>query len=95
MILIFKSIFGDIKNKNIIIRCIADIPLFFPPEYQSHFQILEKERHELLTNKFAIYFFELRKLKKSQKGKQLEDWLNLINSEKRSKTVEESCKKIP
>ena len=36
-----------------------------------------------MTDKFSIYFFELRKLKKSQKGKPVEDWLNLINAEKK------------
>ena len=44
---------------------------------------MEKERKELLTDNFSIYFFELRKLKKSQKGKPMEDWLNLINAEKK------------
>ena len=72
----------DYLKKTICIN-IINFNLFTSPEYQSHFQILEKDRKELLTDKFSIYFFELRKLKKSQKGKPVEDWLNLINAEKK------------
>ena len=75
---------------------IINFNLFTSPEYQSHFQILEKERKELLTDKFSIYFFELRKLKKSSKGKAVEDWLNLINAEKKEDLMAlEMSTKIP
>ena len=75
---------------------IINFNLFESPEYQSHFQILEKERKELLTDKFSIYFFELRKLKKSSKGKAVEDWLNLINAEKKEDLMAlEMSTKIP
>ena len=66
---------------------IINFNLFTSPEYQSHFQILEKDRQELLTDKFSIYFFELKKVKKSQKGKPVEDWLNLINAEKKEELM--------
>lgn len=57
---------------------------------------MEKDRKELLTDKFSIYFFELRKLKKSQKGKPVEDWLNLINAEKKEDLMAlEMSTKIP
>ena len=57
---------------------------------------MEKERKELLTDNFSIYFFELRKLKKSQKGKPMEDWLNLINEEKKEDLMAlEMSTKIP
>ena len=75
---------------------IINFNLFTSPEYQSHFQILEKERKELLTDKFSIYFFELKKLKKSSKGKPVEDWLNLINAEKKEDLMAlEMSTKIP
>ena len=77
----------DYLKKTICIN-IINFNLFTSPEYQSHFQILEKDRKELLTDKFSIYFFELRKLKKSQKGKPVEDWLNLINAEKKEDLIE-------
>ena len=50
-------------------------------DYHSHFKILESERKELLTDKFAIHFFELKKVGKYKKNKRMEDWLNLINAE--------------
>ena len=49
--------------------------------YHSHFQVIEKDRHELLTDKFSIHFLELKKLKKYKLGKPVEEWLNLINAE--------------
>ena len=85
----------DSLRKTICIN-IINFNLFESPEYQSHFQILEKERKELLTDKFSIYFFELRKVKKSQKGKPVEDWLKLINAEKEEELMAlEMSTKIP
>ena len=60
---------------------IINFNLFDCEDYHSHFRILENERGELLTDKFAIHFFELKKLKRSGKNKRMEDWLNLINAE--------------
>ena len=76
----------DSLKKTVCIN-IINFNLFTSPEYQSHFQILEKDRQELLTDKFSIYFFELKKVKKSQKGKPVEDWLNLINAEKKEELM--------
>ena len=76
----------DLLKQTICIN-IINFNLFDSLEYQSHFQILEKDRHELLTDKFQIYFFELRKLKKSSKGKAVEDWLNFINAEKKEELM--------
>ena len=42
---------------------------------------MEKYRHEILTDKFGIHFFELKKLSKFKKNRRMEDWLNLINAE--------------
>ena len=76
----------DSLKKTVCIN-IINFNLFTSPEYQSHFQILEKDRQELLTDEFSIYFFELKKVKKSQKGKPVEDWLNLINAEKKEELM--------
>ena len=35
----------------------------------------------MLTEKFAIHFFELKKLGTFKKNRRMEDWLNLINAE--------------
>ena len=50
-------------------------------EYHSHFEVLERNRIERLTDRFAIHFFELKKVKKSKNPKPVEDWLELINAE--------------
>ena len=60
---------------------IINFNLFECEDYHSNFKILESERKELLTDKFAIHFFELKKVGKYRKNKRMEDWLNLINAE--------------
>lgn len=54
---------------------------FSCPDYHSHFKVLETERHEVLSEKFSIHFFELKKIKSAARNKPMEDWLNLINAE--------------
>jgi predicted transposase/invertase (TIGR01784 family) len=60
---------------------IIDFKLFDCDNYHSSFKILENTRHELLTDKFGIHFFELKKVNKYKQNKRMEDWLNLINAE--------------
>ena len=60
---------------------IINFNLFDCEDYHSHFRILENERGELLTDKFAIHFFELRKLNSCKKNRRIEDWLKLIDAE--------------
>ena len=60
---------------------IINFDLFECENYHSIFSILEHERGEVLSDKFAIHFFELRKLDRSKKNKRMEDWLNLIDAE--------------
>ena len=60
---------------------IINFNLFECEDYHSNFKILESQRNELLTDKFAIHFFELKKVGKYRKNKRMEDWLNLINAE--------------
>lgn len=71
--------YGDLR-KTICINIINFNP-FSCKEYHSHFQVLGKNRHEVLSDKFDIHFFELRKIKKAPQNKPMEDWLNLINAE--------------
>lgn len=50
--------------------------------FHSCFRVMEQNRHEILTDKMEIHFFELKKLsKKLDKNNMLELWLKLINSE--------------
>lgn len=55
--------------------------MFECEDYHSHFKIKEIERGEVLTDRFAIHFFELKKIKSAARNKPMEDWLNLINAE--------------
>lgn len=61
---------------------IVNFNLFDCPDYHSHFKIMEKNRHKVLSDHFAIHFFELKKIgKHPNKDKPLELWLQLINAE--------------
>ncbi len=60
---------------------IINFNLFDCDNYHSHFIIREKERDEMLTDKFAIHFFELKKVGKYKKNNRMEDWLTLIDAE--------------
>ena len=71
--------YGELKQT--ICINIINFDLFDCDDYHSHFRVMENERHEILTDKFAIHFFELKKLSKFKKNRRMEDWLNLINAE--------------
>ena len=60
---------------------IINFNLFDCDNYHSHFLLKEKERDEVMTDKLAIHFFELKKVSKFKKNKRMEDWLTLINAE--------------
>lgn len=61
---------------------IINFDLFDSKEYHSHFVISEKDRGEILTDKFSIHFFELKKIKNaSSDNKPMKEWLRLINAE--------------
>lgn len=60
---------------------IINFNLFDCEGYHSYFRVLENERNELLSDKFAIHFFELRKVNNMRKNKRVEDWLRLIDAE--------------
>ena len=70
------------KLKETICINIVNFNLFDCKEYHSHFKIMEKTRHEVLTNKFGIHFFELKKIgKHPDKNNHMQLWLQLINAE--------------
>ena len=69
------------KLKRTICINIINFNLFDCEDYHSHFQILERERQELLSDKFAIHFFELKKRNNVKKNQAMEDWLRLIDAE--------------
>lgn len=71
--------YGELKQT--ICINIINFNQFDCEDYHSHFKVLERERHEVLSDKFAIHFFELKKIKKAPRHKPMEDWLNLINAE--------------
>ena len=60
---------------------IINFNLFDCENYHSHFMLKEKERDEVMTDKLAIHFFELKKVGKFKRNKRMEDWLTLINAE--------------
>ena len=62
---------------------IINFNMFECKEYHSHFQILEKNRHELLSDKFAVHFYELPKMPEgiAENADLMTLWLKLINSE--------------
>ena len=88
----WAKLFGDLPSgaeykslRQTVCVNILDFNLFNEYKgYHSHFQVLEKDRRELLTDKFSIHFFELKKLGKYGSGKPVEEWLSLINAEKES-----------
>ena len=71
--------YGELK-KTVCIN-IINFNALQNPNYHSHFITQEKETGEILSDKFDIHFFELKKIKSSAKNKPMEDWLNLINAE--------------
>ena len=70
----------------VIIISIVDFLMFGCPEYRSEFRPLEVNRHELLSDKLAMLYFEVRKLPKDI---DIENELELMLSLFRAKTEEE------
>lgn len=72
--------YGELKET--ICINIINFNMFDCSEYHSHFKVMEKTRHEILSEKFAIHFFELKKINHKEKGKTpMELWLQFINAE--------------
>lgn len=69
---------------------IVAFTMFDCGEFHSEFQLLEVNRHVLLTDKQVLHFFELPKLPKDiSREDELKLWLNLFNAE-----TEEDLEKI-
>ena len=98
-----KLFSGDLKSKEKYFKLkdticinIVNFRIFNFEGYHSHFKVMEKDRHEVLSDKLAIHFFELPKIKKYKENKPMEDWLNLINAEKEADLMALEVKtKIP
>ena len=61
---------------------IIDFNMFNCKEFHSQFKVMETERHELLSDKCAIHFFELKKINKEINiNNRIKLWLQLINAE--------------
>jgi len=64
-----------------ILISIIDFNLFECEEFYSEFAALEKTRHELLTDRMEILFFELKKLPDSiDRNDRMQIWLKLISA---------------
>ena len=69
--------YGELKQS--IFINIINFNMFDCPECHSLFRIMETTRHEVLSEKCAIHFFELKKVNKDNR---MELWLQLINAER-------------
>jgi len=77
--------------RSIVVSIVA-FKIFDCAEYHSEFHALEVKRHEQLTDKFCLHFFELPKIPKTvTKDDGLELWLALFNAktEEELKLIEE------
>lgn len=65
-----------------VVICFIDYNAFGCEQYHSKFVTMEETRHELLTYKKEIHFFELKKIPHTKNAKnELEYWLNFISAE--------------
>lgn len=72
--------YGELKQS--ISINIINFNMFDCKEFHSHFKLLEANRHETLTDKCSIHFFELKKINKNiNENNRMELWLQLINAE--------------
>jgi len=80
---------GELKSgeeydelKQSISIAIVNFNMFDCTDYHSTFTVMEKGRHEILSNKCALHFFELKKINKNvNKNDKMLLWLQLINAE--------------
>lgn len=72
--------YGELKQRVSI--NIINFNMFDCAKFHSHFKLLEANRHETLTDKCSIHFFELKEINKNvNKNNHMELWLQLINAE--------------
>ena len=80
------GVYGDLK-KTICIN-IINFDMFDCADYHSCFLAMEQDRGEVLSDKFAIHFFELKKLSRFRKDKPMDEWLRVINAETEEELME-------
>jgi predicted transposase/invertase (TIGR01784 family) len=69
------------KLPPVIIVSIVDFKMFDCEDFHSHFQALEVSRHELLTDRLSLHYFELPKLPKTIEAEnKLKMWLALFKA---------------
>ena len=72
-----------------IVVSILAFPLFRCAEYHSEFELLEVRRHERLTDRLALHYFELPKLPEVvDSGDELKLWLALFKADTEEKLDE-------
>ena len=77
-----KSGFDFSELKPTICIGIVDFNMFDCEAFHSDFTVMERSRHEVLTEKCGVHIFELPKIsKKVNKDNLMELWLQLINAE--------------
>ncbi|MFQ7292567.1 MAG: Rpn family recombination-promoting nuclease/putative transposase [Monoglobales bacterium] len=75
---------------------IINFNMFECTDFHSAFVIMEENRHELLSDKCAIHFFELKKInKKPNPSNKKELWMQLINAESEEELEMLSDTKVP
>ena len=78
------------KIPKTVLICIVDFEAFPNyDDYHSCFVPMERTRHEILTDKKEIHYFELKKIAKIKNAqKEIEHWLKLIAAETESDIAE-------
>ena len=75
---------------------IINFNMFECTDFHSAFVIMEENRHEILSDKCAIHFFELKKInKKPNPSNKKELWMQLINAESEEELEMLSDTKVP
>ena len=82
---------GEYRNlPRTVVISIVNFALFKSAEFHSEFRPIEVSRHEALTDRMSLHFFELKKLHgELNSANMLELWLQLFNAE-----TEEDLRKI-
>jgi len=89
---------GDYKDlPRAIIISIVSFDLFKCPDFHSEFRPLEVRRHEPLSDKMSLHFFELRKLPTDQlsAGNKLLLWLFLFKAETEEELAKINALEVP
>ena len=88
---------GDYKDlPRTVIISILNFDLFESEEYNSEFQALEVRRHERLSDKMSLYFFELKKVPEEvAAGDMRLLWLRLFKAETEEELAKIEAMEVP